>query len=52
MVTKIGNKDGPILGLHAKFEKDQSVHARTLAQNVRARQISHRKSDLRAWSPK
>ena len=52
LATKIENEDGPILRLHAKFGNDQSMHALTQAQNVRAPPISHRRSDLRVWSPK
>jgi hypothetical protein len=34
---KIENGEQPILGLHANFELDRSVHVRTGAENVRAR---------------
>ena len=51
MVTKIGNEDGPIIRLHAKFKNVRSVHVRTLAQNVPARSVSHRRSDLRSGAP-
>ena len=51
-LPKIGYKDGAIIRMHAKFENVWSVHARMLAQNMRAQPVSHRRSDLRAWSPK
>ena len=34
---KIENGEQPILGLHANFELDRSVHVRTGAENVRVR---------------
>ena len=33
---KIENKEHAILGLHANFEHDRSLHARSGAKNVRA----------------
>ena len=50
MVIKIENENEPILRLHTQFENNWSVHGRTLAQNVRARPVFHRRSYLRVWS--
>ena len=52
MVTKIENEDKPILRLHVKFENDRSMHARTLAQNVRARGLTKTMgTDTSGFSP-
>ena len=37
MVTKVGNEDGAILRLHAKFENGRNGHALKLAHNVHFR---------------
>ena len=44
---EIENKEQTILGLHANFELDRTMHERTGAKNVRARTGLHRRSDLR-----
>ena len=52
MVAKIGNVDGPILGILMIFRRVWSVHTSTLAYYLGARPVSLIRGDLGVWPPK